>query len=306
MQSPNVFSQAQADENTKAGRLPLHLVKHVKPSSTNIKSCSSLLKKDSKTEHSYDDLTLDYLEVFHKGDFETEKHKLLCDARFGKFVFHGIRQRLSTINWAKLFMDKPKEEKKDSFAEKLATQIIKNLQIKITSIHVRYEDAITDPSRPISVGVTLGELSLQTADENWTPCILSDTAKIIYKLVRLDCLCGYWNVNSLLFCGNTREQILLQLKEGIASSADEPKNHDYIFKPISASAKLCINPSAETELNSPKINLDVEVQSIDIEMTKPQYLSIIDLLESVDYMVRNVHYRKYKPNVPLHKNANKW
>ncbi|XP_048376856.1 intermembrane lipid transfer protein VPS13C isoform X5 [Stegostoma tigrinum] len=202
--------------------------------------------------------------------------------------------------------DKPKEEKKDSFAEKLATQIIKNLQIKITSIHVRYEDAITDPSRPISVGVTLGELSLQTADENWTPCILSDTAKIIYKLVRLDCLCGYWNVNSLLFCGNTREQILLQLKEGIASSADEPKNHDYIFKPILASAKLCINPSAETELNSPKINLDMEVQSIDIEMTKPQYLSIIDLLESVDYMVRNVPYRKYKPNVPLHKNASKW
>ncbi|GCC33396.1 hypothetical protein chiPu_0011865, partial [Chiloscyllium punctatum] len=202
--------------------------------------------------------------------------------------------------------DKPKEEKKDSFAEKLATQIIKNLQIKITSIHVRYEDAITDSSRPVSVGVTLGELSLQTADENWTPCILSDTAKIIYKLVRLDCLCAYWNVNSLLLCNNTREQILLQLKEGIASSANEPKSHDYIFKPISASAKLCINPSAETELNSPKINLDMEVQSIDIEMTKPQYLSIIDLLESVDYMVRNAPYRKYKPNVPLHKNASKW
>ncbi|XP_041037246.1 vacuolar protein sorting-associated protein 13C isoform X4 [Carcharodon carcharias] len=201
---------------------------------------------------------------------------------------------------------KPKEEKKDSFAEKLATQIIKNLQVKITSIHVRYEDAITDSSRPISVGVTLGELSLQTADENWTPCILTDTAKIIYKLVRLDCLCAYWNVNSSLFCQNSREQILVKLKEGIASSAHEPKNHDYIFKPISASAKLCINPYAETELNSPKINLDMEVHSIDIEMTKPQYLSIIDLLESVDYMVRNVPYRKYKPDVPLQKNAIKW
>ncbi|GCB63984.1 hypothetical protein scyTo_0011691, partial [Scyliorhinus torazame] len=202
--------------------------------------------------------------------------------------------------------DKPKEEKKDSFTEKLATQIIKNLQIKITSIHVRYEDAITDPLRPISVGVTLGELSLQTADENWTPCILSDTAKIIYKLVRLDCLCAYWNVDSSLFCQNPREQILAQLKEGIASSAHEPKNHDYIFKPILASARLCINPYAETELNSPKINLNMEVQSIDIEMTKPQYLSVIDLLESVDYMVRNVPYRKYKPDVPLHKNAQKW
>ncbi|XP_067871286.1 intermembrane lipid transfer protein VPS13C [Heterodontus francisci] len=202
--------------------------------------------------------------------------------------------------------DKPKEEKKDTFGEKLATQIIKNLQIKITSIHVRYEDTVTDSSRPISVGVTLGELSFQTADENWTPCILSDAAKIIYKLVRLDCLCVYWNVNSSLFCPNSRQQILVQLKEGIASSAQEPKNHDYIFRPISASAKLCINPYAETELNSPKINLDMEVQSIDIEMTKPQYLSIIDLLESVDYMVRNIPYRRYKPDVPLHNNASKW
>ncbi|XP_051898323.1 intermembrane lipid transfer protein VPS13C isoform X1 [Pristis pectinata] len=201
---------------------------------------------------------------------------------------------------------KPKEEKKDSFGEKLATQIIKNLQIKITSIHMRYEDAITDASRPMSVGITLGELSLQTADENWTPCILSDTAKIIYKLVRLDCLCAYWNVNSRLFYQEAREQILVHLKGGIASSSHEPKNYHYIFRPISASAKLCINPSAEAELNSPKINLDMEVQSIDIEMTKPQYLSIIDLLESVNYMVRNVPYRKYKPNVPLHTNASKW
>ncbi|XP_032870852.1 vacuolar protein sorting-associated protein 13C isoform X2 [Amblyraja radiata] len=201
---------------------------------------------------------------------------------------------------------KEKEEKKDTFGEKLATQVIKNLQIKITSIHIRYEDAITDASSPISVGVTLAELSLQTADECWTPCILSDNAKIIYKLVRLDCLSAYWNVNSLLCCQDSREQILVQLKGGIASGAHEPKNHQYIFRPISASAKLCINPSAEAVSNSPKINLDMEVQSIDIEMTKPQYLSIIDLLESVNYMVRNAPYRKYKPIVPLHTNAGTW
>nr|XP_032636612.1 vacuolar protein sorting-associated protein 13C-like isoform X1 [Chelonoidis abingdonii] len=56
--------------------------------------------------------------------------------------------------------DKPKAEKKDTFLEKLATQVIKNVQVKITGIHVRYEDDITDPLRPLSLGVTLGELSL--------------------------------------------------------------------------------------------------------------------------------------------------
>ena len=54
--------------------------------------------------------------------------------------------------------DKPKEKKKDSFAEKFATQVIKNLQIEIRNIHVRYEDRYTNPRQPFSIGVTLGEL----------------------------------------------------------------------------------------------------------------------------------------------------
>lgn len=39
--------------------------------------------------------------------------------------------------------DKPQEEKKDTFVEKLATQVIKNLQVKISSIHLRYEDDVS-------------------------------------------------------------------------------------------------------------------------------------------------------------------
>lgn len=98
------------------------------------------------------------------------------------------------------FSEKPKDEKKDTFAEKMATQVIKNLQVKITSIHIRYEDdvsqrlhfplscagggwgycfpssavpvfhplffappQVSDPQRPLSMGVTLGELSLQVS-----------------------------------------------------------------------------------------------------------------------------------------------
>ncbi|XP_058851035.1 intermembrane lipid transfer protein VPS13C-like isoform X2 [Acipenser ruthenus] len=202
--------------------------------------------------------------------------------------------------------ENPKDEKKDSFQEKLLTQVIKNLQVKITNIHIRYEDDITDPEQPFSMGVTLEELSLQTADENWKPCILNNADKIIYKLVRLDCLCAYWNVKSRMFYRGTQEDILGLLKEGIASSVKEPKDYQYIFRPIFASAKLCINPHAEIELKSPKMYLDMEVQSIAIEMTKPQYLSMIDLLESVDCMVKNAPYRKYRPELPLHNNARKW
>uniref|UniRef100_A0A8C9NVA1 Chorein N-terminal domain-containing protein n=1 Tax=Serinus canaria TaxID=9135 RepID=A0A8C9NVA1_SERCA len=187
--------------------------------------------------------------------------------------------------------DKPKEEKKDTFLEKLATQVIKNVQVKITGIHVKYEDDITDPQCPISLGMTLGELSLLTTNENWTPSILNEAAKIIYKVM----CCGQ-------YCIPSQDQ----LKRGIPCHGHQPEDYQYIFRPVSASARLYINPYAEVELKTPKIDCNVEVQRIVIEFTKPQYLSMIDLLESIDYMVRNAPYRRFRPNVPLHRNAREW
>ncbi|XP_058486199.1 intermembrane lipid transfer protein VPS13C isoform X3 [Solea solea] len=203
--------------------------------------------------------------------------------------------------------EKPKEEKKkDTFAEKLATQVIKNLQVKISSIHLRYEDDLSDPQRPLSMGVTLSELSLLTTDENWKPCILNEAAKIIYKLGRLESLCAYWNVNSPIFYKGSWENIVDQLKCGIISSEQQIPHYQYIFRPIFASAKMCINPNAELELKSPKVDLHLEVQDISIEMTRAQYVTMLEQLESVDCMVRNAPYRKFRPDVPLNKNARLW
>ncbi|KAM6950364.1 intermembrane lipid transfer protein VPS13C [Lycodopsis pacificus] len=202
--------------------------------------------------------------------------------------------------------EKPQENKKDTFAEKLATQVIKNLQVKISSIHLRYEDDLSDPQRPLSMGVTLSELSLQTTDENWKSCILNEAAKIIYKLGRLDCLCAYWNVNSPIFYKGSWEDIVNELKCGISSKDQELPHYQYIFKPIFASAKMCINPNAELELKTPKANLHLEVQNIAIEMTKPQYVTMVEVLESIDYMVKNAPYRKFRPDAPVHQNAKLW
>ncbi|KAK9971624.1 hypothetical protein ABG768_024979 [Culter alburnus] len=202
--------------------------------------------------------------------------------------------------------EKPQEEKKDTFTEKLATQVIKNLQVKITSIHIRYEDDVSDPQKPLAMGVTLSELSLQTADENWKTCILNEAAKIIYKLGRLECFCAYWNVKGPIFYRGSWQEIVDKLKSGISTKNEELQDYQYIFKPIFASARMCINPNAEVELKSPKANLHLEVQNIAIEMTKPQYLSMVDLLESIDCMVKNGPYRKFRPDVPVHRNARQW
>uniref|UniRef100_A0A8C1ZQ45 Vacuolar protein sorting 13 homolog A n=1 Tax=Cyprinus carpio TaxID=7962 RepID=A0A8C1ZQ45_CYPCA len=183
------------------------------------------------------------------------------------------------------------KEKQDTFVEKLVTQVIKNLQVKISNIHVRYEDDVTNPNAPLSFGVSLQNLSLQTADQNWKPCLLDEKAKLFFKLVRLDNLFAYWNVNSELYSNHNPDEAL------VGSS---------VFRPISANAKLRMNPRSDVDFSSPKVDLVVNLPEVAVELSRPQYVSILELLGSVDMMTRNLPYRKYRPDEAVHTNAHQW
>lgn len=68
-----------------------------------------------------------------------------CEAEWHWATF-GVQCDLEVFSWrARLpfHLDKPKEEKKDTFLEKLATQVIKNVQVQITGIHIKYEDDVS-------------------------------------------------------------------------------------------------------------------------------------------------------------------
>ncbi|XP_074850841.1 intermembrane lipid transfer protein VPS13A isoform X2 [Carettochelys insculpta] len=202
--------------------------------------------------------------------------------------------------------DKGKEEKQDTFVEKLVTQVIKNLQVKITNIHIRYEDDITNRDNPLSFGVSLQNLSLQTSDQNWNPCLHDEATKLFYKLVRLDNLFAYWNVKSEMLYHGGYDESLNNLKRGVAFQNVIPEEYDFVFRPISAKAKLRMNPRSDFDFSSPKMDLDVNLQDIAIEFNKPQYFSVMELLESIDMMTRNLPYRKHRPDVILHNNAKIW
>lgn len=63
-------------------------------------------------------------------------------------ILWSLNMRLTRISSLELvfffFTDKLKEGKKDTFLEKLATQVIKNVQVKITDIHIKYEDDVSN------------------------------------------------------------------------------------------------------------------------------------------------------------------
>lgn len=72
--------------------------------------------------------------------------------------------------------------------EKLVTQIIKNVQLKITEIHVRYEDSITNPKAPFSFGITLHNLSVHTTDESWKQTVIQEAVTKIFKVSNITLL----------------------------------------------------------------------------------------------------------------------
>uniref|UniRef100_A0AAX7T6J3 Vacuolar protein sorting 13 homolog A n=1 Tax=Astatotilapia calliptera TaxID=8154 RepID=A0AAX7T6J3_ASTCA len=185
------------------------------------------------------------------------------DAEKEEKQFQEARQReLQRIEQTKLKaaeQENPKLEKQDTFTEKLVTQVIKNLQVKISNIHVRYEDHVTSSLIALSF--------------------------LFSQLVQLDNLFAYWNVNSVLFSSHTSDRALV--------------SHCIInvlifFRPISADAKLRMNPRSDVDFSSPKVDLMVNLR--EKERAK----------EGLDMMSRNLPYRKYRPEVHVHKNAKTW
>lgn len=84
----------------------------------------------------------------------------------------------------KFCLELDQDKVKDSFVEKLATQIIRNVQVNIKSIHIRYEDRITFHNNPFSFGCTLYDLTSFSTDSNWNRFIDKgqDSLAMIYKV----------------------------------------------------------------------------------------------------------------------------
>uniref|UniRef100_A0A8C0FN87 Vacuolar protein sorting 13 homolog A n=1 Tax=Bubo bubo TaxID=30461 RepID=A0A8C0FN87_BUBBB len=223
-----------------------------------------------------------------KYDAEKEARQLL-EARQREL------QRIEEAKQKIADQDKVKEEKQDTFVEKLVTQVIKNLQVKISNIHIRYED---DVSSFVLISSNLIKF--------WKFHSINAYGLLYFQLVRLDNLFAYWNVKSEMFYHGGCDESLVNLKQGVASHNVIPEGYDFVFRPISAKAKLLMNPRSDVDFSSPKMDLDVNLQDITVEFNKPQYFSVMELLESIDMMTRNLPYRKYRPDVPLHNNAKTW
>lgn len=53
------------------------------------------------------------------------------------------------------------DQKSDTFGERIQMQVMRNLELEIKNIHIRYEDDYTKPMYPFSAGVTLNSIEIK-------------------------------------------------------------------------------------------------------------------------------------------------
>jgi vacuolar protein sorting-associated protein 13A/C len=72
-----------------------------------------------------------------------------------KIIEADLEKKISVENESKA------ADKQDTFTERIQLQVIRNLELQIRNIHIRYEDDFSKPEHPFSAGITLDSIDVR-------------------------------------------------------------------------------------------------------------------------------------------------
>lgn len=220
----------------------------------------------------------------------------------------GKLKLIEEANAAKAAVDKLKTDK--SFMEKMIVQIVNNIQIKISDIHIRYEDGTT-ANNMFAFGLTLKRFDIHTTDASWQETYVKEQSSKTFKVANLNGLAVYMNCETESFDKYVGKVLLHQFKSTIGESeGKQPPDYNYIFGPISSDTRLKLNSTPEDDeppFGIPKVELTISMNRVTLGVTRHQYQKVIALAENMDRSMKGAPYRKYRPhNLPVKGNAKRW
>ena len=216
-------------------------------------------------------------------------------------------------------MSAEEQQKQQSFTAALTTTIIDNVQIQVKNVHIRYEDALSDPGHPFAAGVTLQELSAVSTDGNWKPTFISSAnSKTTHKLATLGSLAVYWDTDAeLIGTGTGQQETGAEKKEGdqeailnkfreliVKGDSPEVENHQFILKPVSGRAGLEMDKSGATD--KPKMKARLLFNELGFVLDDTQYRDLLMLVDLFHYFIRHQEYRKLQPKKAPKEDPRAW
>ena len=197
-----------------------------------------------------------------------------------------------------------KQRLNDDFVTRLTAQVIKNVQVRVSNVHIRFEDSVTDSEAPFVAGITFEQVVFETqsasavigtSGQSSSGCKYQSKSPedIIHKLVSLENFAIYWNV--LESSGSSGKEVLkvskkVCIKESIKSTFHSQSNHpekdtilfdcvatkdhipinlNYLLKPITFNAISTINRDPQLDnFSIPVLDLDLALEDFTIEMNR--------------------------------------
>ncbi|BGP36549.1 Vacuolar protein sorting-associated protein 13 [Rhodotorula kratochvilovae] len=184
------------------------------------------------------------------------------------------------------------EQKNQSFTASLINKIVDNLQIEVRNIHVRYEDKLSVPGHPFSVGLTLARFSAVSTDANWQPAYITNAKGGVHKLATLDSLAVYFDTDAPSLAGHDLSDAIAKFTEGIAREGHTP-SHQFVLKPVSGTGRLVMNKKVDA--HTPKTDAELLFQELGFVLDANQYRDALSMVDLFHFYIRQREYRRFRP-----------
>ncbi|XP_043273461.1 vacuolar protein sorting-associated protein 13A-like isoform X2 [Venturia canescens] len=202
---------------------------------------------------------------------------------------HEIQKRLTRAAKKKILEDLEGEGLlgpglPSNVLDSLMLSVVKNFQITVNNVHIRYEESFAD--RHVACGLCVQSFSMATTNNKWKPGVTPVTATSVYQLIRAESLSLYMDPDAEPSLPNYPEKWefsnLLEWKTIMNRSLQifgmNNKDFHFLIKPFTTKIKVIVNKSSEGQVS--RMLVDVVLQDVAMQLSDDQFAALCRLWES--------------------------
>lgn len=193
-----------------------------------------------------------------------------------------------------------------NYGSSFINNVLLNIHLKISSVHIRYEDNSTIAGCPFATGIVMRSITVCSTDENWEPKFVTRDNQadrnLLFKLIDMESFSCYCDTDTTLFSNQQFDLMVDLMKQSLEKNLNRKGNfveHGYIIAPVNG--KCCLKRNcSEMSLKSckqPRTVIDVQLEQVPIMMTAIQYKHLLDWSLAFNTSKTLWKYRKWRPMI---------
>uniref|UniRef100_A0A2R5LD33 Putative vacuolar protein n=1 Tax=Ornithodoros turicata TaxID=34597 RepID=A0A2R5LD33_9ACAR len=196
-----------------------------------------------------------------------------------------------------------------TYGTSVMTNIVKNLQLKIKDVHLRYEDSYTDPQHPFACGLTIQSLS--SLGDNIKEMQEGSSKDMTCQSLQLNGCAVYCDSDATLLGGLNIMDMAAAMQSHqncYATTSGAIKPHSYLLSNITAQTQISRNCSEKPlrSRNKPRILCNLQVDKFALTLNEVQYKVMVLCARELERINVCWKFRKWRPSVPVTGNARHW